>query len=122
MYSAGTALSPTDCVVNKESSYGSFEAEPVVTDDVIIFIQRLQRTLRSISYDYYRDAYLGPELTLFAESLTQQGISKVVYKKEPYSIRRRFGRLPERRSGSSRLLRELGRTEKNLLQLPYERL
>lgn len=86
MYSAGTALSPTDCVVNKESSYGSFEAEPVVTDDVIIFIQRLQRTLRSISYDYYRDAYLGPELTLFAESLTQQGISKVVYQKEPYSI------------------------------------
>lgn len=86
MYSAGTALSPTDCVVNKESSYGSFEAEPVVTDDVIIFIQRLQRTLRSISYDYYRDAYLGPELTLFAESLTQQGIKKVIYQKEPYSI------------------------------------
>lgn len=86
MYSAGTALSPTDCVVNKESSYGSYEAEPVVTDDVIIFIQRLQRTLRSISYDYYRDAYLGPELTLFAESLTQQGIKKVIYQKEPYSI------------------------------------
>ena len=86
MYSAGTALSPTDCVVNKESSYGSFEAEPVVTDDVIIFIQRLQRTLRSISYDYYRDAYLGPELTLFAESLTQRGIKKVIYQKEPYSV------------------------------------
>jgi hypothetical protein len=86
MYSAGTALSPTDCVVNKESSYGSFEAEPVVTDDVIIFIQRLQRTLRSISYDYYRDAYLGPELTLFAESLTQRGIKKVIFQKEPYSI------------------------------------
>ena len=42
--------------------------------------------MRSISYDYYRDAYLGPELTLFAESLTQQGIKKVIYQKEPYSI------------------------------------
>jgi hypothetical protein len=83
MYSSGTALSPSDVVANRESSYGSFNAEPIVNDDNIVFIQRLQRTLRSLSYDYNQDAFVGPELTVLAESLTSGGIKKVVFQKEP---------------------------------------
>lgn len=85
MYSAGTAITPADVVSNRESSYGSFNAEPVVNDDNIVFIQRLQRTVRSLSYDYNQDSFVGPELTILAESLTTGGIKKIVFQKEPNS-------------------------------------
>lgn len=83
MYSAGTGLAPADCASNRDSSYGAYNGEPIVTDDMIIFIQRLQRTLRSLSYDYNADSYVGPELTILAENLTAGGIKKIVYQKEP---------------------------------------
>ena len=83
MYSAGTAITPSDYVTNRESSYGAYNEEPIVTDDMIIFIQRLQRTLRSLSYDESSDAFVGPELTILAEHLTAGGISKIVFQKEP---------------------------------------
>lgn len=83
MFSSGTAITPADVVSMRESSYGSFNAEPVVNDDNIVFIQRLQRTLRSLSYDYNKDAFVGPELTILAEGLTQGGIKKIVFQKEP---------------------------------------
>lgn len=86
MYSAGAGLAPGDCVVRKESTYGVHDSLPVITDDTLIFIQRLQRTLRSVSYDYTRDAYVGPALTTLAESLTVEGMKKIIFQREPYDI------------------------------------
>ena len=86
MYAAGAALSPGDCVVRKESTYGVHDASPVITDDTCIFIQRLQKKLRAIAYDYTRDAYVGPELSVLAESLTINGIKKIVHQREPNDL------------------------------------
>lgn len=86
MYAAGAGLAPGDCVVRKESTYGVHDSLPVITDDTLIFIQRLQRTLRSVSYDYTRDAYVGPALSTLAESLTVTGMKKIVHQREPYDI------------------------------------
>lgn len=86
MYSAGAGLAPGDCVVRKESTYGVHDSLPVITDDTLIFIQRLQRTLRSVAYDYTRDAYVGPELSVLSESLTISGMKKIVYQREPNAI------------------------------------
>ena len=86
MFSAGAGLAPGDCVVRKESTYGVHDAAPVITDDTLIFIQRLQRTLRSVAYDYTRDAYVGPELSVLAESLTVPGIKKIIYQREPNAL------------------------------------
>lgn len=86
MYSAGAGLAPGDCVVRKETTYGVHDSLPVITDDTLIFIQRLQRTLRSVSYDYTRDAYAGPALSILAESLTIAGMKKIIHQREPYDI------------------------------------
>lgn len=83
MFSSGTAITPADVVTMRESSYGCHNCEPVVNDDNIVFVQRLQRTLRSLSYDYNQDSFVGPELTILAESLTTGGIKKIVFQKEP---------------------------------------
>lgn len=86
MYSAGAGLAPGDCVNKKETTYGAHDALPVITDATLVFIQRLQRTLRAIAYDYTRDAYVGPELSVLAESLTMYGMKKLVFQREPNSI------------------------------------
>ena len=86
MYAAGAGLSPGDCVVRKETTYGVHDALPVITDDTLIFIQRLQRNLRAVTYDYTRDAYVGPELSVLAESLTVEGMKKIVHQREPNNI------------------------------------
>ena len=86
MYAAGAGLAPGDCVVRKESTYGVHDAIPIITDDTCIFIQRLQRKLRSMSYDYTRDAYVGPELSVLSESLTVSGIVKIVHQREPNDL------------------------------------
>lgn len=86
MYAAGAGLSPGDCVVRKETTYGVHDSLPVITDDTLIFIQRLQRSLRSVAYDYTRDAYIGPELSVLAESLTVPGLKKLVHQREPNNI------------------------------------
>lgn len=76
LYAAGAGLAPGDCVARKETTYGVHDTMPIITDDILIFIQRLQRKLRSMSYDYARDAYVGPELSTLAESLTSVGMKK----------------------------------------------
>lgn len=86
MYSSGAGLSPGDCVVRKESTYGVHDALPIITDDTCIFVQRLQRKLRSMAYDYTRDAYVGPELSVLSESLTVEGITKIVHQREPNDL------------------------------------
>lgn len=86
MYAAGAGLTPGDCVVRKETTYGVHDSLPVTIDDTLVFIQRLQRKLRAISYDYARDAYVGPELSTLSESLTAPGLKKIVYQREPNDI------------------------------------
>lgn len=86
MYAAGAGLSPGDCVVRKETTYGVHDSAPVIADDTLIFIQRLQRSLRAVTYDYTRDAYIGPDLSILAESLTVPGLKKMVHQREPNSI------------------------------------
>ena len=83
LYSGGTGLTPKDAVSNMESSYGCYNADPILNDDNIVYIQRLQRTVRSLSYDYNQDAFVGPELTILAEGLTVGGIKKLAFQKEP---------------------------------------
>lgn len=86
LYSSGTTLAPGDRVANRESSYGSHNTEPVIFDEVLMFIQRLQRKVRAISYDYTSDSYKGPDLTLIAEHLSLGGIKKVIRQKEPDNV------------------------------------
>lgn len=84
--SAGIALTPSDCAFERDSSYGSYECDPVIVDDTFIFIQRLQRVLRGLTYDDNAAAYRGPELTVLADNLTIGGIKKIVFQKQSASI------------------------------------
>lgn len=84
--SGGVALTPADCAFERDSAYGSYESDPVIVDDTFIFIQRLQRVLRGISYDDNAAAYRGPELTVLADNLTIGGIKKIVFQKQSLSV------------------------------------
>ena len=86
IHSTGSVLTPTDKVAERQSSYGSYDINPVLMDNSVAFIQRLQRKIRDISYDYMSDSYRGPDLTLLAEHLTLGGVKKIVLLGEPNNI------------------------------------
>lgn len=86
LYSSGSVLTPSDRVANRESSYGTADMKPVIIDNFIVFLQKLNRKLRLFEYDYTTDSYTGPDLTLLADHLTVGGVACMAYQKEPYSI------------------------------------
>jgi len=86
LYSSGPVLTPGDRVANRESSFGTADIKPIIIDNFIVFLQRLERKLRLFEYEYTTDSYTGPDLTLLADHLTLGGITCMAFQKEPYSI------------------------------------
>ena len=86
LYSSGSVLTPSDRVANRESSFGTADIKPIIIDDFIVFLQKLNRKVRLFEYDYTTDSYTGPDLTLLADHLTVGGVYCMAYQKEPYSI------------------------------------
>lgn len=86
LYSSGSVLTPGDRVANRESSFGTADIKPIIIDNFIVFLQRLERKVRLFEYDYTTDSYTGPDLTLLADHLTLGGITCMAFQKEPYSI------------------------------------
>lgn len=57
--------------VNPQTGYGAEYVQPVVVDDVPVYVQRGYRKLREILYDDRTAGYLSPEVTFFAEHITR---------------------------------------------------
>jgi hypothetical protein len=67
-------LTPSNISVKGQSSYGSELYQPVVVNDVVVFLQRGARKIREMSFDLGRDGYVSPDLTLLAEHITTGGV------------------------------------------------
>ncbi len=63
--------------VKPQTGYGSEAIQPVVVDDVNIYIQRGGRKLREIVYEERTAGYSSPEITFLAEHITRK--SRAVY-------------------------------------------
>lgn len=87
-YAAGAGnseepLSPANVSVRGQSAYGSNHVQAIAVNDAILFLQRQGRKLREMSYDYARDAYVAPDLTLLAEHITEGGIRQIGFARQP---------------------------------------
>ena len=65
----------TSVQINPQTGYGSEYIQPVVVDDVPVFVQRGFRKLREILFDDRTAGYLSPEVTFFAEHITRKSQS-----------------------------------------------
>lgn len=86
--SGGTSepLTPTNIQIRRQSNYGGSTVQPFTIGSAVLFVQRADRKLRELVYDFDTDSYFAPDLTLLSEHLTEGLIKEIAWQQEPDSI------------------------------------
>jgi hypothetical protein len=84
--STGTAVSPTNINIKKQSNYGATNLDALSVGNATLFVQRAKRKLRELAYNFDTDGYVAPDMTILAEDITLNGINETTYQQEPHSI------------------------------------
>ena len=82
----GTATTPTNVEVKRESAYGSLATQARKAGHAVLFPQRGGRRLRMMLYNYRVDGWQSHDISFFAEDLFQEGMSELIVVKDPDDI------------------------------------
>lgn len=83
------ALTPTNVKMFLQTTYGTSDAPPVRVNDAVLYPQRdgepsnAARKLREFTYDFASDRFNSVDLTVFAEHITGDGLSRLAYQMQP---------------------------------------
>jgi len=80
------AITPTNIVIKRQSSYGAANVDAQVAGNATLFLQKAKRKIRELSYNFDVDGYVAPDLTILNDIVTKSGINEMVYQQEPDSI------------------------------------
>lgn len=83
---SGSTISPTDKLVQRQTTHGSANVRAFRIGPVVIFAQRQGRKLREFSFSFQLDQFNAPDLTILADHITGEGIVELEYQQEPHSI------------------------------------
>lgn len=83
---SGTAITPTNVTAKERDTTGCANTLPITVDDATLFVQREQRQIRELSYQFEVDGYKAPDLALLSEHITESGILGLTYQQNPLSI------------------------------------
>lgn len=83
----GTFAASTSIMASPQSFYGCANVVPVVSGNMILFVQSGGSVVRDLGYTYISDSYDGEELSIFANHLFEgKQVVDMAYAKEPYRI------------------------------------
>lgn len=74
-----TAISPTSISIKPTNTQGAADINPVTKKQIVLFVQRNQRTVLSLELDPISGAYKPVDRNLFADHITTSGITQVAY-------------------------------------------
>lgn len=85
--SDGAFTASSSLVASPQSYYGCSHVQPVVSGNMILFVQSGGSVVRDLGYTYVSDSYDGEELSIFANHLFEgKQVIDMAYSKEPYRI------------------------------------
>ena len=85
--SDGTFSASSSIMASPQSFYGCSNVPPVVSGNMILFVQSGGSVVRDLGYTYISDSYDGEELSIFANHLFEgKQVVDMAYAKEPYRI------------------------------------
>ena len=85
--SDGAFTASSSLVASPQSFYGCSHIPPVVSGNMILFVQSGGSVVRDLGYTYISDSYDGEELSIFANHLFEgKQVIDMAYAKEPYRI------------------------------------
>ncbi len=83
----GAFTASASLMASPQSFYGCSHVTPVVSGNMILFVQSGGSVVRDLGYTYMSDGYDGEELSIFANHLFDgKQIVDMAYAKEPYRI------------------------------------
>ncbi len=83
----GSFTATSSIMASPQSFYGCSNVNPVVSGNMIIFVQSGGSVVRDLGYTYVSDGYDGEELSIFANHLFEgKQVVDMAYSKEPYRI------------------------------------
>lgn len=80
------ALSPTNISAKRPTSNGSADIAPCRTNKAPVYVQRAGRKVRALQYVFELDGFHSPNLTRYADHVTESGIVDMDFQAEPYPI------------------------------------
>ncbi len=85
--SDGAFSASSSLVASPQSFYGCSHVAPVVSGNMILFVQSGGSVIRDLGYTYMSNSYDGEELSIFANHLFEgKQVVDMAYSKEPYRI------------------------------------
>ena len=83
----GSILKPTEINPRVQTSYGSSNVIPLFIGNRILYVQRRGGKIRDMGYSYESDNYMGDDLTIFIQHLTDHHYFRdSTYSQEPDSM------------------------------------
>ncbi len=87
-------ITPTSIQTKTEVNIGSSNLSPILTNNNVLFIERLGRSVRSIGYDFAIDGYRASDLSLLAPHITRDSnLAELQFQNTPSGIL--WGRLDD---------------------------
>ena len=84
--SVDAPITPLNTQIKQQAKYGSADIQPLVIGSTALFVQREQRKLRELVYNFDVDSYIAPDMTLLAEHITLGKIKEMAYQQEPNNV------------------------------------
>jgi len=69
-----------------ENSYGSAALQAEIANDVVVYVQRDGLKLRELVYDQTSDTFVGNDLNVISEDVTDSGVKEMFIQKQPNQI------------------------------------
>lgn len=70
----------------KQSSFGSKTMRAILLNDVLLFVQRRGRKVRELTYNFERDGWVAPDLTVLSEHVTSGEVVEMAFQQQPDAI------------------------------------
>lgn len=84
--SATEGMSPDNVKASQHSNCGSAVMDPVGINSSTLFVQRGQKKLREMAYDFNTDSYVTPDKTILSDHILEGRADRVVYVQDPDSV------------------------------------
>ena len=84
--SVDAPITPLNTQIKQQAKYGSADIQPLVIGSTALFVQREQRKVRELVYNFDVDSYIAPDMTLLAEHITEGKIKEMAYQQEPNNV------------------------------------
>lgn len=80
------ALTPSNFKVRRQSVYGSAGIPAQMVGDTILFVQQGNRKVREFVFQWEKNGYVSPDMTILADHITESGIKETALQQLPDSI------------------------------------